>query len=47
MLTQDRQWIGYSLNISRDDIHIVKSEQMFQDAELPVMRKSVTAGAHQ
>jgi zinc protease len=44
MLAQDQRWIEYPLNIKRGDIHIVKSEQMFESAELPEMGKTVEAG---
>jgi zinc protease len=44
MLTQDRRWIEYPLNIKSSDIHIVKSEQLFETAEFPDMGKTVEAG---
>jgi len=35
MLVQDQQWMEYQLSIIRPRIHIVKSEDMFETAEMP------------
>jgi len=44
-LDQDQEWIAYPLNIQRADIHIVKSDQMFETAELPGMPAAAAPGA--
>jgi zinc protease len=44
-LAQDQEWIAYPLNIQRADIHIVKSDQMFETAELPGMPAPAAQGA--
>lgn len=44
-LDQDQEWIAYPLNIQRADIHIVKSDQMFETAELPGMPAAAVPGA--
>jgi zinc protease len=35
MLAQDEQWKAYKLNIPRENITVVKAEQMFETAEIP------------
>jgi zinc protease len=44
-LDQDQEWIAYPLNIQRADIHIVKSDQMFESAALPGMPGNAAPGA--
>jgi zinc protease len=34
LLEQDRQWVAYPLNIKRANIHIVKSDQLFETADV-------------
>jgi zinc protease len=36
VLARDRQWIAYPLNLNRENIHIVRSEQMFETGAIPV-----------
>ncbi|MGA3210529.1 MAG: insulinase family protein [Terriglobales bacterium] len=35
MLAQDQQWISYPLGLGRENIHIVKSEQLFETSAIP------------
>jgi zinc protease len=45
LLDQDQEWIASPLNIQRTDIRIVKSEQMFETAEVPGMPATAAKGA--
>jgi zinc protease len=35
LLDQDKQWAAYPLGISRENIHIVKADQLFESAGIP------------
>jgi zinc protease len=35
MLAQDKEWATYPLKIARENIHVVKAEQMFETAAVP------------
>jgi hypothetical protein len=45
MLVQDQQWLEYQLSIIRPRIHIVKSEDLFETAEVLGPQDTVPAGA--
>jgi zinc protease len=44
MMVQDQQWSEYPLNIKRTGIHIVKSEEIFETAEIPIPETTQQAG---
>jgi zinc protease len=44
MLEQDKQWIAYPLNIRREQIHIVRPEQMFETSQIPLAQSGGGTG---